>query len=144
MHFTGRECWLPIQHFMKGGRGWRYNIETSPDIRRRPRLRTGLTQHTFHLPFRSGCHQYDDNLEPRVNDLSNIFYFLNVISKRKRSTNIYDIPSLILWSKCIALKYTGCPKKNALLWFLGYISTLERARNNSRGCLKKFRKFSIR
>ena len=35
-------------------------------------------------------------------------------------------------------------QKNALLCFFGYNSTLERVRNKSRGCFKKFRKFSIR
>ena len=40
----------------------------------------------------------------------------------------------------ICKKRTGCPQKNALLWFYNYNSTLERARNNSRGCFKKFSK----
>ena len=52
-------------------------------------------------------------------------------------------PSPLWWWRIINI-YTGCPKKEALSWFFGNNSNLERARNKSRGYFEKFRKFSIR
>ena len=71
-----------------------------------------------------------------------IFIFLGLSSKRFRFV-------LSRWrKKCgvSVIPYTisyRVSQKNALSWFFGNNSTLERARNKSRGCFENFRKFSM-